>query len=106
MTYNSGSFRPDPNPVRPCAGPCGRMTRPARMVKEAVDFPTVTRYDANHCGKCFRALGGERPKPVRVYKPRFSEEQLAYSEAGLNSYFARRREREEKRKRQERMLSA
>lgn len=50
---------PTENRIRPCAGPCGRMTRPSSLAKS--DYPdTVTRQNGTHCGTCFRGVAAEQ----------------------------------------------
>lgn len=48
-------FDNQPPQIRPCEGPCGRMTRNTKMSK--AKYPdTVTRVTATHCQACNRAL--------------------------------------------------
>jgi len=72
--------RPDPNVVRPCAGSCGRMTRPAS--RGAAEFPdTVTRAKDGMCQSCVNAAAGQAGRYVGPTEV----EQIAAAYAGGES---------------------
>jgi hypothetical protein len=59
-------FENNPPQIRPCQGPCGRMTRNTKMSK--AQYPdTVTRVTATHCQSCHKALvnAGDAELPAR-----------------------------------------
>jgi len=66
--------------IRPCSS-CQRSTRPAHS--KAAEFPDTTVRVGEKCETCYR--GGKAPAP----RP-----DITYTIAGLNSFLARRRERE------------
>lgn len=58
-----------PDHLRPCTGPCGRMTRPGHM--RAADAPnTVPRKRQGKCSSCF---GGRPPKAANPESIRLCE---------------------------------
>lgn len=79
-------FENNPPQIRPCQGPCGRMTRNTKMSK--AQYPdTVTRVTATHCQACHKALvnAGDAELPAReaareARKAALSVERLAAAE--------------------------
>jgi hypothetical protein len=106
--------------IRPCFGPCGRMTRTSVQFKD--DYPdTIRRNNAYYCTVCFRKYGHAVPD-VLVPKlrelqasradmsekvqaklderevPVIEDESLRHITAGLNRFMAGRQQRERRRR--------
>jgi hypothetical protein len=84
-----GKFVKDPNPYRPCGGPCGRITRSTRTTVEAAEaaghYGTVMRHGAGGlCGACTAeakadAAAAQAAKEAAA-KSRLAGERLAAAE--------------------------
>lgn len=73
--------------IRPCKGPCGRMTRPSRWTLE--DAPnTISRTDGSYCSQCRRVVLGESQGTRYI-----SDDERQKTVASLEQYMEKRRAR-------------
>ena len=91
------TFKPDANRIRPCAGPCGRMTRPKNVPK--ADFPeAAVRANVDYCFPCWtktKKEGVNDEQRAANAAKREADEQRKLQEGQLarESYERERRER-------------
>lgn len=91
------TFTPDANRIRPCAGSCGRTTRPKNVPKK--DFPeAAVRINADYCLPCWNkikeeGISDEQRAANAAKKEAADQRKLQEAQLARESYERERRER-------------